>query len=260
MRIVITGAAGFIGANLRVHLQELGHTGVVGLTRASTPQQIDAALTDADFVFHLAGVNRPKDEAEFARGNAGFTEELVLRLRTCGRPVPVVLASSTQADLDNAYGRSKLAAELAMRRYGRESGAPVHIFRLTNVFGKWARPNYNSAVATFCHQVAQGQALTIHNAAAPLRLVYVDDVVAAFTALLHTPGAEAGYAEVAPVYETTVGEVAQTLRGFAECHGALITPQVGAGLAQALYLTYLTHLPTEKVDHARPQAAADGAR
>ncbi len=245
-RIVITGAAGFIGANLRARLQEMGHTNLVGLTRGCTPEQIDEALTGVDFIFHLAGVNRPKDESEFARGNAGFTEELVMRLQAGGHRVPVVLASSTQAELDNAYGRSKRAAEGVVRQYGRENGVRVHLFRLTNVFGRWARPHYNSAVATFCHQVAHGQALTIHNPAAPLRLVYVDDVVSAFTALLNTADAGDGYAEVTPIHETSVGDVAQTIQGFADGRSALDTPGVSATLVRALHTTYLTHVSTEQ--------------
>ena len=141
MRIVITGAGGFIGSNLHVCLNEMGHTDIVSITRESTHETLRLALIDVNFVFHLAGVNRPRDEAEFGTGNAIFTELLAQALAATGRAVPVVFTSSTQAAADNAYGRSKRAAEDALIHYSRSSGAPVHVFRLTNVFGKWARPH-----------------------------------------------------------------------------------------------------------------------
>ena len=150
MRIVITGADGFIGKNLRHHLREAGHTDVLGITRSTSAAQLAAVLASADFVYHLAGVNRPTDPADFSTGNADLTQQLCDALLAAGRPVPVGYTSSTQATLDNPYGRSKKAAEDALLAYARSSGAPVHLFRLPNVFGKWSRPHYNSAVATFC--------------------------------------------------------------------------------------------------------------
>ena len=156
MRIVLTGADGFIGRNLRVRLRELGRTDIAAITRETPVAQWPEALRGADFVFHLAGINRPQDPAEFASGNTGFTEALCAALAAAGCCAPIAFASSTQAERDNPYGRSKRAAEEALLRHGRETGAPVHLFRLTNVFGKWSKPNYNSAVATFCHHIARG--------------------------------------------------------------------------------------------------------
>jgi UDP-2-acetamido-2,6-beta-L-arabino-hexul-4-ose reductase len=245
MRIAVTGAEGFIGLNLRVRLRELGHADVVCITRATPPAELHEMVAGVDFVYHLAGVNRPKDPGEFAIGNAGFTEQLCAALGAAGRPPPVVFASSTQVDLENAYGRSKRAAEEALVRYGREWGVPIHLFRLTNVFGKWCRPNYNSAVATFCHNTARGLAITVNNPAAPLRLLHVDDVVAAFTDLLSRSKGAGGFVEVGPVYETTVGEVAALLREFAESRTSLISPRVGIGLVRALYSTYMSYLPMD---------------
>lgn len=252
MRIVITGAQGFVGANLRIRLRETGYDDVVSVTRATSQQDLAAALAAADFVFHLAGVNRPQFESEFVSGNLEFTERLCGMLAASGRPTPVVFSSSTQAALDNPYGRSKRAAEDALTEYARHSGAPVYLFRLTNVFGKWARPNYNSAVATFCHNVTHGLPITVNDPAARLRLVYIDDVAEAFLRCVTEPG-PAGHVDAGPVYETTVGEVADMIRGFAESRSSLLSPPVGVGLVRALYSTYVSYLPPASFAYQVPQ-------
>jgi UDP-2-acetamido-2,6-beta-L-arabino-hexul-4-ose reductase len=253
MAIVVTGADGFIARNLRVRLRELGHSDVRCVTRATPADELRAALAGADWVFHLAGVNRPKDESEFAQGNAEFTRALCRMLAAAPRPAKVVYASSTQAALDNPYGRSKRAAEDALLQYGKDSGAPVFLFRLTNVFGKWARPYYNSAVATFCDQAAKGLPLTINDPQAPLRLVYIDDVVAAFVRLLTTGDVASGLVEVAPIYETTVGEVATLLREFVDSRRSLVTQRVGTGLVRALYSTYVSCLQPASFAYETPK-------
>lgn len=252
MRIVLTGSDGFIGANLSVRLREAGYNDVVGVTRNTSQEQFEAAIASAEFVFHLAGVNRPKSEDEFASGNAGFTEALCSMLAARGVAVPIVFASSTQAVMPNAYGRSKLAAEDALLRYGRESGSPVHLFRLTNVFGKWARPNYNSAVATFCHNIARDLPITVNDPAAKLRLIYIDDVADAFLSLLKSPLVESGLVEAGPVYETTVGEVSSVIKSFKDSRSSLVIPPVGTGLVRALYSTYVSYLPPEAFAYQVP--------
>ncbi|MFN3417282.1 MAG: UDP-2-acetamido-2,6-beta-L-arabino-hexul-4-ose reductase [Caldimonas sp.] len=253
MNIVITGAEGFIGRNLRQRLSELGQVKISPITRHSSAQDLARAIGDADFVFHLAGVNRPQDPSEFAAGNVGFTQLVCDAMAATGRPIPLVLASSTQASLDNAYGRSKREAEERVYAYGDRHGAPVWVFRLTNVFGKWCRPNYNSAVATFCHNIARGLPIQVNDPAAPLRLVYVDDVVQAFTALLSEPRPDAGLLEAGPVYDTTVGEVAGLVQAFAASRGTLMTERVGTGLVRALYSTYVSYLPTESFAYEVPR-------
>ncbi|MCU0921187.1 MAG: NAD-dependent epimerase/dehydratase family protein [Burkholderiaceae bacterium] len=254
MNIVVLGAAGFIGRNLQWHLREQGHTAIAGITRTSTAAEVDAALAKADFVFQLAGVNRPEDPAQFASGNAGFTRGLVGRMQALGRPVPIAFASSTQAALDNPYGRSKLEAEQSLAGYGRATGAPVYLLRLTNVFGKWARPFYNSAVATFCHQAARGEELSVNDPQAPLRLVYVDDVVETMAKLLDGKSAP-GFVEAGPVHDTTVGQVAELIRAFSAGRKLLQAPRAGKGLERALYATWLSHLPPAAFDYAVPRHA-----
>lgn len=252
MHIVITGADGFIGRNLLVRLGELGHTDIARITLDSSDEDLKAALKGADFVFHLAGINRPKDVSEFATGNAGLTETVCNLLAEYGNKAPVVLSSSTQAALDNPYGQSKRAAEDVVFAHGEKTGAPAYVFRLTNVFGKWSQPNYNSAVATFCHNVARGLEIKINDPASPLKLVYVDDVVEAFIGLLPAT-APSGFVPAGPEYDTTVGQVADTIRGFAASRATMITDRVGTGLVRALYSTYLSFLPPESFAYDVPK-------
>jgi UDP-2-acetamido-2,6-beta-L-arabino-hexul-4-ose reductase len=260
MRFVITGADGFIGKNLRIRLNELGHTDATGITRTTPPEAMKEALTGADFVFHLAGVNRPQDPAEFLTGNISVTQNVCDLLAKAARHATVVFASSTQAALDNPYGRSKAAAEEAIRMYGMSTGAQVHVFRLTNVFGKWAKPNYNSAVATFCYNLTRGLPITVNDPSAHLQLLYVDDVVQRFVECIPQgvrDHASAGHRhssdEAGPVYVTTVGEVAEMLRSFSDSRTTLTTPRVGTGLIRALYSTYISYLPPEAFAYEVPR-------
>jgi UDP-2-acetamido-2,6-beta-L-arabino-hexul-4-ose reductase len=256
MKVLVTGALGFIGRNLCVRLTERGHQ-ILAVGREADDAAWTSGAAEADAVVHLAGANRPPDPSGFADGNVGTTERLVALLEACGNSPPVVYASSIQAEMDHPYGRSKAAAEQVLGGYADRTGASVAIFRLPNVFGKWARPDYNSAVATFCHRIARGEPIDIHDPAAALRLVYIDDVVDSFIACIEN-GFDSGRHRVACEYETTVGEVAEIIRGFPRTRDTLIMPRVGAGLTRALYSTFLSYLEPaqfsyEVAAHADPR-------
>ena len=255
MRVLVTGANGFIGKNLLQHLAERADVEVVTFTRDDNPSQLKRLLDGVGFVFHLAGVNRPQEQSEFAVGNADLTKRLCDAIGDAGRAIPVVYASSIQAGQDNSYGISKRRAEDTLFAAGESNGIPVHIFRLPNVFGKWCKPNYNSAVATFCYNIARGLPIKINDPSAKLTLVYVDDVVERFIQLMDgadtAPDAE-GFEMLAPQYSTTVGEVANQIEAFKESRSTLMTERVGAGLVRALYSTYVSYLPVEAFSYSVP--------
>lgn len=253
MKVLVTGADGFIGKNVCVALGQQEGVEILPITRASSANDLRAAAREADSVIHLAGVNRPQDPSEFATGNADFTEALSRVLASVGRAVPVAFASSIQAELDNPYGVSKRQAESHLAAYGDRTGAPVALYRLANVFGKWSRPNYNSAVATFCHNIARGLPIRIDNPDAPVRLVYVDDVVADLLQFLADPGQGARQVEARPVYSTTVGELAAKIEAFRDVRTSLVTERVGTGLVRALYATYVSFLPPESFSYSVPK-------
>ena len=247
MRVLVTGAKGFVGRNLCLALSRMEDVEVLRYDLGNTPEELAEWAGTCDFVFHLAGVNRPKDPAEFATGNTGFTEELLALLER--RPVPVLLSSSIQAALDNPYGVSKRAAEDAVRAYGARTGAAVFVYRLANVFGKWCRPNYNSAVATWCHNRARGLDIQVRDRAAEVRLVYIDDVVQELlSALGGNAHREGDFCCVPVTHSATLGEIVALLKGFAEQPKTLMVPEIPAGsFEKKLYSTYLSYLPKEKV-------------
>lgn len=260
MRVLVTGANGFIGKNLIVHLREKGIESVP-FTRDMPLCDLAAVLGSVEFVFHLAGVNRPKDMGEFAEGNAGLTEQLCDLIRASGRQIPVLYTSSIQAEASNPYGVSKRAAENALVALERDTGSPVYLYRLPNVFGKWSRPNYNSAVATFCHNIANDLPIQINDFDAIVRLVYVDDVVKDFLRWLEDDQ-HAGVVrpEVSPEYSITVGELAEQIKLFKTSRESIVTEAVGAGLTRALYSTYLTFLCPEQFSYSVPVHADSRGR
>lgn len=253
MNVVVTGAGGFIGRNLCLRMSEVAGMTITAITRDGSGSDLAAALAQADAVVHLAGVNRPREPEEFARGNAELTGQLADLIRETGRAIPVIYASSTQAENPSPYGDSKRAAETHLRVLSRDTGAPLAIYRLPNVFGKWCRPDYNSAVATFCHNVARGLPITVNDPAAALNLVYIDDLMETWLAWLKAPVVTEDFAELPVVYRTTVGEVADQIRGFRTMRETLAVGPVGIGLTRALYATYVSALPTN--DFAYPLVA-----
>lgn len=260
MRVLVTGARGFIGRNLIHHLVRREGVEVISFNREDRAESFYRRLEGVDFVFHLAGINRPLDPQEFETGNSELTCSLCAVLaevaRTQNRKIPVLYTSSAQAEWANPYGASKKRAEAYLWNLAKETGVPVHLFRLPNVFGKWCRPNYNSAVATFCHNIARDLPVQINDAAAPLRLVYVDDVMRAFLAaldgiLLERDGA--GFLCVTPEYVTTVGQVVEHIQGFRKSRDNLLTERVGHGLLRALYATYVSYLPPKLFSYELPR-------
>ena len=260
--MLITGASGFVGKNLQLHLAERKDVKVVCFTREHAVARLPDLLQGVDIVFHLAGINRPQDPAEFLSGNVDLTNALCQAVAaihlTTGKKVPVIFTSSTQTDRSNAYGDSKVKAENALLALQRAYGVPVHVFRLPNVFGKWCKPNYNSVVATFCYNIARGLPIKVNDPEASVTLVYVDDLVGRFVQLMDGADAsvdEGGFAIVAPQYTTTVGELARQFQGFKNSRDTLMTERVGTGLMRALYATYVSYLPVESFAYTVPQHA-----
>lgn len=252
-RILITGANGFIGKNLIVRLNERLDACVTTFLRGDELSSLPKLVAESDVIFHLAGENRPANDASFEYVNSGLTSSLCHAIedeyKSNGRHIPLLLASSTQAILDNPYGRSKLSAEMAVHALASETGNPCVIFRLPGVFGKWCKPNYNSVVATFCHNLANGLPIQVNDPEHMLRLVYIDDVITAMLASLESPTSGCVQAQVEPEYSLTLSELANQIRAFSSCRSSLISERVGIGLIRALYATYVSYLPTDKFSY-----------
>lgn len=253
MRVLITGANGFVGKNIQLHLAERSNIEVLCFTREHTPADLLQLVAQADLVFHLAGVNRPQDPAEFKQGNTDLTQTLCNALQQTGKATPVVYSSSIQAEAGNLYGSSKCAAEDILLSYAKETDAPVFIYRLANVFGKWARPNYNSAVATFCNNISQGLPIQINDPSALINLVYIDDVVKSFLQVMEGQLMQTGFVEISPQYQISVGDLAEQLHAFKDSRDSLITENVGNGLVRALYSTYVSYLRPEQFSYSVPK-------
>ncbi|SDH74643.1 UDP-2-acetamido-2,6-beta-L-arabino-hexul-4-ose reductase [Vibrio xiamenensis] len=252
MKIVVTGAKGFIGKNLCIKLREQGFEDLVEIDRETKREHLIDALSNAEFVYHLAGVNRPLDEEEFQTGNTDFTAFIVEQLKLSGKKAALVVSSSTQAQKDNSYGKSKLLAEKAVEQYGEETGGAYYIYRFPNVFGKWCQPNYNSFVATFCYNTLNDIDINIHDSNAPVTLVYIDDVCKQLVELLTNSTIPAGYLKIEPEYSTTVGYVAEVLADFKHSRESLVTENVGSGLIRALYSTYLSYMKPDQFSYKIP--------
>ena len=276
MKILVTGAKGFVGKNLCASLKNIrdgkdrSHPAlqveqIYEYDLDTAPELLGEFCQKADFVFHLAGVNRPKDQGEFMQGNFGFTSTLLSALKAAGNNCPVMLSSSAQASLlgryaGSAYGESKLAGEELLFSYGAQTGADVLVYRFPNLFGKWCLPNYNSAVASFCHNIANGLPITVNDPAVELELLYIDDLMEEMLLALQSKPHRCDYDGLAPIasetgrycyapvtHRATLGQIVELLDSFANQPQTLTMPEIPAGsFAKKLYSTYLSYLPREK--------------
>lgn len=263
MKILVTGAKGFIGKNLIATLNNIrtGKDKSFGISDDitiyeydidSNPVLLDAYCADCDFVFHLAGVNRPKEQSEFMEGNFGFTSTLLEGLKKHNNTCPIMISSSIQAALDNPYGISKKAGEDLMFAYGKETGAIVYVYRFPNVFGKWCRPNYNSAIATFCNNIAHDLPIQVNDRSVEMHLVYIDDVVAELILALSGKAHrnEEGYCYVPVEHTITLGEIVDLIYSFRASREERSVPDMTeGGLTGKLYATYLSYLPTDRFSY-----------
>jgi UDP-2-acetamido-2,6-beta-L-arabino-hexul-4-ose reductase len=249
--VLVTGSKGFVGKNLLVELSRREDVKVLGFDVGDDAAVLGKYLREADIIYHLAGVNRPRHVEEFASGNTGLTQTVVSHLAEYGRKTVIVMSSSTQATLDNPYGVSKKAAEDSVFAYGRETGAPVYVYRFTNIFGKWSRPNYNSVVSTFCHNIAHGLDITISDPAREMELVYIDDIVAEFIRVLEgsIPPSNT-WKTVTPTYRVTLGELADKTMQLRGIRDTLLIPDLSDEFTRKLHATYLSYL--DKYDFSYP--------
>lgn len=256
MKILVTGSNGFIAKNLIQFLSEKSEIEILKFNRHSTVEELENSVIAADWIVHLAGVNRPINDHEFVEGNVSLTQKIAGILQSAQKNTPIILSSSIQAERENAYGQSKLGGEQALLKLSQQQANPVYICRLANVFGKWSRPNYNSAVATFCYNTAHDLPIQINDENAMIRLVYIDDVVESFWNIINGQKVEQVF-QVEPEYQITVGDLAKVLNGFKVSRDTLITDRVGTGLTRALYSTYLSFLKPEQFDYSVPKYGDD---
>ena len=261
MNILVTGASGFVGKNLTVSLENIRDgkdksrsvspdMTIMKYDIESPPSLLDEYCRQADFVFHLAGVNRTNDSSEFLKGNFGFTSTLLETLKKHGNNCPVLISSSIQAMLDNPYGKSKKAGEDLMFSYAKETGAKVIVYRLPNVFGKWCNPNYNSVVATFCYNISHDLPITVNDSAVNMQLVYIDDVIDEFIgALQGKEHVEDIFGFIPTFHKVRLGEIADLLYSFKESRNNLTVPKLDCAFQKALYSTYLSYLPEDQFSY-----------
>lgn len=249
MKVLVTGAKGFIGRNLVTTLKQDTNLEVIEVDIEQSVEELKQATLEAEFIFHLAGVNRPKNDQEFFEGNTGLTETIIETLKQHQKKTPILITSSIQAELDNAYGQSKKAAEEALKNYAEVTGANVYIYRLPNVFGKWCRPNYNSAIATFCHKIARDEEIWVNDRNILLNLVYIDDVVRCFIDTMNNQPKSTDYLEVTPVHPATLGEIVDLLVSFKESRENRTLAKMDDLLAKKLYSTYLSYLPENQFSY-----------
>lgn len=250
MNILVTGAKGFIGQNLIAELKNRGYHDVFEFDKDTDPVHLEDFCKKADFVFHLAGINRPQDQSEFMEGNFGFTSELLNNLKKHKNTCPIMLSSSIQAELNNPYGESKKAGEELLFKYSEETGSNVLIYRFPNVFGKWSRPNYNSAVATFCHNITRGLPIQVNDPSVMMNLVYIDDVLDELILAMNSKEHKAGnYCEVEIQHRIKLGDIVDLLYSFKKSRDNRFIPNLSDSFTKKLYSTYLSFLPEDQFSY-----------
>lgn len=250
MKILVTGANGFVGKNLISQLKNIGYSNIYEVTRETDSLTLEKYVKDCQFVFHLAGINRPKEIRDFTEGNEGFTKKLLQLLKNYNNKSPIVFSSSIHAEKDDPYGNSKRACEELLFSYSRETGVEVFIYRLPNLFGKWCRPNYNSVVATFCYKIARNEPIEIHDRETVLTMCYIVDVLDEFIEALNGEPVMDGKFCVVPVTHTIkLGELADKLYSFKASRESLILPSLEKDFDRALYSTFLSYLEEEQFSY-----------
>jgi UDP-2-acetamido-2,6-beta-L-arabino-hexul-4-ose reductase len=251
MCVLVTGSNGFIGKNLVVRLNELGIFSEL-FTRGNSIKDLENLVKKVDFIVHLAGENRPVDEKNFDIVNAGLTMSICEAVRSTGRKIPIILASSTQVELGNAYGKSKSDAEMIVKEFEKSTGNSVYIYRLPGVFGKWCKPNYNSVVATFCHNISHNLPIQVSDPSFKLNLVHIDDVVKEFVRIIQGRQDDKKKPSVQPEYKIKLGDLAIQIEIFRESRESLVLERVGDGLVRKLYSTYISYLSPEQFAYSIP--------
>ena len=250
MKILVTGAKGFVGKNLVAELKNRGHNEIFECDINTTDEQLSEYTKNCEFVFHLAGVNRPEKEEDFMKGNFGFTSILLDKLKQNNNKSPILITSSIQAELDNPYGKSKKAGEELMFKYSKETGAKVYVYRLTNLFGKWSRPNYNSVVATFCNNIAHNLPIKINDPEVTLNLAYIDDVLNEFiNAMNEKASLKDNYGYIPITHTVKLGEIAELINKFKKSRENLQIPNMKNEFEKKLYSTYLSYLPENEFSY-----------
>ena len=252
-RILLTGANGFIGKNLGISLGEQNDTEILSYVRGDSVESLIELVEKADAIIHLAGENRPNDPEDFSLVNIDLTTALCEAIECTGRNIPLIFTSSTQAECDNLYGKSKLAAEQVIEDFVDKTGNSTVIYRLVGIFGKFCKPNYNSVVATFCHNIAFDLPIQINDPDLKIELAYIDDVVDELlqTLIAVKPGLLRG--KISKTYSITLGNLAEQILAFKNCRTSLLSERVGTGLTRALYSTYMSYLPSDKFVYDLPQ-------
>ena len=246
MKILITGYNGFIGKNLLSILSQNSDLEILTFGSRNSLSELKNKIKVADFIFHLAGVNRPVNDSDFNEVNLGLTKIICKYSIETGRKIPIVFTSSIHVKYNNLYGKSKYNAEKILKRYNLLTDSAVYIFRLPHVIGKWCKPNYNSVVATFCYNIANGKDINIENPDFKLSLVYIDDLVNKFSELIFSKGKSLKYCSVSKIYKLTVGKLAKLLFSFKHSRDNLLIENVGTGLTRILYSTFISYFPPEK--------------